>query len=219
MPNIGTQTRMSFKSRSRRVFRKKKMPLTRAQARAVKKIASNSGELKEKQLTITTASVGSGLNFAIGTALTANFAIAQGTDDDERIGDSLRIKDLCYKFNLTAGSTGGNTEPVRVVLYQCLDNVVTALLADTFSFWPNRQTADRSYKKLYDRIVYPIDGQNNESKFFDICIKGKKLVQVEFDDAATTISRGEIIMQIIPMNTGANVLKIEGLGRLRYHDS
>lgn len=192
------------------------MPLSRAQVKAVKKIAMTSSELKKKELVVAESSLGSNFTVSIG-GLGTSFSLAQGTDEDERIGETIKVKDLQFNLHISPGSTAGNQDPYRVIVYQLLDSNNSAIELDPFEFWPD-SNQDQKYKILYDKITNNTDNTNRESQFHRIRISGKSLKLVKFDDASTTCQEGQVAMTIVPLNTTANVLNKQVSARIRYYD-
>lgn len=211
--------RKPSKQYRKRAPKKMMRPFSRKQVKAIVKLAQHSGELKQKS------------DSEVMTSLVetnphlhdlGDFAIAQGTDNDERIGDKIRIKDLSYIVRLYPGSAGYDTtagHQYRICVIQELDNgsFGTASFPNPGEFWPNAESADVRYKILFNK-VYLLNPDDTNSKRHEFKIMGKKLRQVVFDDGVTTISQNNVKMAVIPLTTTANQLSVSTTARIRYYD-
>ncbi len=72
----------------------------------VMSVLNSATELKNKQDTELDASVTATAPFQHNMG---DFALAQGVDNDERIGDKIRLRDYSIKIRVIPGSAGYNT--------------------------------------------------------------------------------------------------------------
>lgn len=208
-------------SKRSRPIRRSRFPLSKRQVKAVKKIAQGQKEIKEVTQDYTDSSVvAANANVVALNTLYDN--IAQGTDDDERIGDKIYIKDLSVNMTLNSGTANGN---IRILAYQMLDDELdTAGLASFFTdingYWPDFQTTNSKYKILMDkRLVLNAASQPNKSIQFRFPAKRLPVKQIQYDDATTTFnSRGLVRIHVLTDNATASQMTYAASARLRYTD-
>lgn len=213
-------SRRNFKKKPRKQMKRfPRRPFSSKQVKAIVKLAQKSGELKQKSDIETMTSL---VETNPHLHDLGDFAISQGTDNDERIGDKIKIKDLSYIVRLYPGSVGYDTSAghqYRICCIQELDNgsFATASFPNPDEFWPNSETADVRYKLLYNKVVV-LNPDVKNSMRHEFRISGNKLKQVVFDDALATISQNNVKMAVIPLSTTANQLSVTTNARIRYYD-
>lgn len=220
MPSIGTQTKLSYNRKSKKFVsrRNKRMPFSKKQVKAIKKISELSSELKSKVITGNDASITQGSPYVV----TLNsFGIAQGTDNDERIGEDIRIKDLWYKIHLYGGSaglySGGHCYSLTVLQHDGNEALTASSQISPLEFFPSGQDSEENYKILFHK-VYTLNPSSVDNKYHSIKINGKKLRKVFFDDATTTVKRNSISIILKPLTSTVNRLEADWTGRLRWYD-
>ncbi len=140
--------------------------------------------------------------------LSSNLQLAQGTDDDERIGDLVAFKDITFQVGLQPGLAGlGNGVMARVKVVQYLEFELSSVVKEIepYEFYPNYQASDTKYRILFDR-TYALSANGRQAHYQTIRIPGSKLQPVEFDDAAATEAKGSIECSITTDTTTANEL-------------
>lgn len=209
------------KMRKRVVRKRARAPFSKRQAKAIIKLSKKSSELKMKEdLDNNDAS------FTATAPTTHNLsqlAIAQGTDNDERIGDKIKIKDLTYLLRIKPGSAGYDTtngHVYRIYAVQYLGSNTPASLdgINALDFFPNAETADVKYKILHNRI-YKINPDSQETKYHMVRLNGNKMKQIVFDDAATSVSQNNIKFNVVPLTTTVDQLQSDLSVKIRYYDN
>lgn len=221
----GGKMTLLFKGKSKRVrgkFRKsRRLPFSKKQVKAIKKIAEHSSELKFKEdLNNNDASV---TETAPTSHTLSSFSISQGTDNDERIGDKIKIKDLRYLLRVKPGSAGydttnGHIYRIRIIQFLSNDNPSSVSQLNPLEFNPPQEVADTTYKILYDRI-FTLNPDDTNTKYHSIMIKGSRLQEIVFDDASTTVSQNNITFNVVPLTTTVDQLQTDLSVKIRYYDN
>ncbi len=151
-----------------------------------------------------------------------DFGIVQGLDNDEHIGDKIRIKDYSIKIRMLPGSSGYDTtdgHTYRITAIQELGNqaLSSANIPGPLDFWPNAETADLKYKILFDK-TFRLNPDVDNNKYHTLRISGKNLKEIVFDDGASTVSQNNVRIFVKPINSTANKLKLNSVARIRYYD-
>lgn len=152
-----------------------------------------------------------------------DFGIAQGVDNDERVGDKLRIKDYSLKIRVFPGSAGYNTtegHTYRLTAIQKLGSAAfaTADIPGPLDFWPNAESVDVKYKILFDK-VFRLNPDVDNVKYYTIKLSGKRLQQIVFNDAASTVHKNDVVISLKPLTSTVNQLSLNCVARLRYYDN
>lgn len=209
---------MPYKKKLRRVKLKKRLPFSKKQAKAIIKLSHKSQELKQKLDTETDASVTASAPFHHDIG---DFALAEGTGQDERIGDNIKIKDLMFLIRVIPGSVGFNTttgHTYRLFVYQNYDDSsILAVMPGPLEFYPNPSIVNTSYKVLYNKVI-TLNPDNTNNKFHKIKIKGNMLKKVNFDIGASTITSNNVRCVLKPITDTANELQVVSSARIRYYD-
>lgn len=210
-----------FIKRTRRFKKKSKMPFTRRQAKAIKKLSVASSELKVKEDLAN--NLGSFTDSAPFQYSMNTMALAQGTDDDERIGDKIKVKNITYKLRIKPGSAGYNTTDghmYRVCAVQTYDAdaITAAVIPNPLENWPDYQTSNVKYKVLYNKVI-TLNPDVSNSKYHIINIQGKRLREIIFDNALTTLQTNHIDLFIKPLTTVNNQLQADYSVKLSYYDN
>lgn len=190
-----------------------KRPFSRKQVKAIRKIAEKSGELKSKQYNNTDNDLQSTFNMNTGA-----LSIAQGTDDDERIGDSIYLHKVQARFqvNTLVSST------LRLFAFQCLEEVAPSGVSTLKpnEFWPNIQVSGARYKVLYDRVIN-IDPDSKGSMLLKVDIPGKKLKikKIPFDEGAATMKNGQVLIYLTSTNTTASQITVDANLKAYWYDN
>lgn len=209
------------KNYNRRNKYNKKGMFSKKQVSAIRKIAQKSGELKFVEQTSTS----SGLY--TGGSQTIDFpTIAQGDDENQRIGDKIYIKDYQFRGTINSGTANGLIRIFAFQLDTTSDGQANPSALTNLSpndFWPNSESVDGPrYKILYDKM-YKVDPNNNPNQFFKFKISSNKLMnkQIEFSDdagAASDIIKGRIVVRLTTTNATATQITTDINSRVRYYD-
>lgn len=219
MPSIGTQTAVTYNRKSKRfVNRKKRMPFSKKQVKAIKKIAEHSSELKSKEVNGADVSITSPAPFAF----TLNsFNLAEGDGDDERIGTKISVKDICYKFRVGPGSAGlstlGHVYNINVIQHLGNETIGSSSQIGPLQFFQKANDTDEKYKILYHKTV-TLQPSSQNNKFHNIKIKGKLLNQILFDVGTTTCQLNNVSLIVKPYTSVANELRLDYIARIRWYD-
>lgn len=146
-----SRARTAMVFRRRRTFRKRKVPRMRGRAaKAVRKVVK-----KEISKTVETKYVNVNVVSSVTTTPVISFlnTVAQGTTDQTRVGDVIKITSIWMRFLLTVGDT---IQFVRLILFQWHPGttpVAGDILQDTSNPTnsPYNVDAKPSYRILWDR--------------------------------------------------------------------
>lgn len=153
--------------------------------------------------------------------LSSNLQLAQGTDDDERLGDLVAFKDLTFMVGLQPGSAGlGNGVMARVKVIQYLESELSSAVKETepYEFYPTYQASDTKYRILFDK-TFALSNNGRQAVYQSIRIAGNRMIPVEFDDGAITEAKGSIECSITTDTTTANELSGSISLRGRWYNS
>jgi len=228
-----------FKKRGRRVFKRngrgRHMPLRKAQAKAVRHIASRvvNRRIETKRIQYTNSFVssngitGTGYIVDLVTSLNAAAGLAQGTQENERVGDVIHCRGIRLRMSIANHPYNSDTTyqqlknkiGVRIMVVGTKDATATRgdiLENDSF---PAIQAPDTDkVKVLYDRFRYlhteytgALAGSNSMQTFFDhsIWVPGAKIGwrgKLQFvDNSATDLKGYRYYLAIFPSapNDGA----------------
>lgn len=198
----------------------KKMPFSRKQAKAIKKLAEQSGELKSKVDSNSTSSLTSAAAFTHGLQ---DIIPAAGTGLDQRIGDQFTIKDIDYRISLASGTANGL---IRCVIYQQLGVETGEPSLGVAGFWPSLDTGSGSsftdegkYKVLMDKM-YTLNSVSRPNLFIRHKVKAKDLLvkAPQVNSAGTDFLKGKLQLQIYTSNATASQMVVSSNMRLRWYD-
>lgn len=202
---------------ARRKYRKRRKS-SKSFAKKVMAVVNKKQELKTKQSSGSDASLIATSGFVQEMNETA---VAQGLDDDERVGDNLNLKYIHFKAAVSSGSANGL---VRCFVIQDLENAspngIGATLPLPNDFFPNQQVANARYQILYDRTV-EIDAANRPNYLFNIRIPASKLKikKIHYDDGATTLSGGgNVRLFMTTLNTTASQMTVDSNLKMAWYD-
>lgn len=199
--------------------KKRKSTFSKKQKSEIKKIAEKSGELKTKQMNDTDTSLIASSGFT-GPNI-QDLAIAQGLDDDERIGDMVQIQKVQWRLSINTGTASGL---VRVFAIQNLDDVdptgINHQSPSPIGFFPSLQTSIHRYQKLYDR-TYSLDPSYKSNLLLNINVPGSKLriKKVQFDDASTNVVSGNVRIFVSTDNTDASQMTANCQMKVYWYDN
>lgn len=202
------------KKRSYKPKRRKNLPFTKKQVKAVRKIAQTSNEVKytDESFNSTNIYAGNGLQVNLS-------AIPQGDGNSNREGDSVRPQSITLRAMLESSST--TPALIRCYAIQQLSGTtptsINAISPD--NFFPTMDVADEPYKVLYDRVL-SVNPNGGEKKLFRIKIPYNKLKKIHYEKGTSTTSYGDIKFYFVPdasVSTG-NGIEVDGNLRLRYTD-
>lgn len=182
-----------WRAKPRKQMRRKRMPLSKAQAKAVRKIANTSGEIKKVETNNDDTDIYSGASSSIDVGLTN---IIQGDGDSQRIGDKLNIKKLLIRGVLDAKSSQSALCRLYIIqaLFDTTGSGLTTIKPD--EFFPDSEAVGGRYKVLYDKIM-TVNPNGNEKKFFKVSLNGNKFAPVKYDAAATSINYGRVFCSLL----------------------
>ncbi len=192
--------------------------LNRKEKKQVRALVRQPKELKHKQTTDTDSSLtaASGFNLEIGS-----LAVAQGLDNDERIGDNIEMKYVHFKCAVNSGTADGL---VRAFVIQDLENVSPTGIGINFplpnDFYPDQQVANAKYKILFDSMI-KLSAASNPNHLFNIRIPAKKMVikKLHYDDAGSTLSGGgNVRLFLTTLNTTASQITVDCNVKMAYYD-
>lgn len=195
--------------------RRRRLPFTKRQAKAIKKLAVSTTELKEYTTSFSDASV---VQKNIQLFTYAN--IVQGDGDGERIGDEINVRDLDIRFSMKSGTA--SCVGIIYIIEQLgdEDNFYTDFntnFTDINTYLPNYQTAGERYKVHVAR-KFSINSVNMPDRQFRFKIKP---IIKKINYPATTglpHDKGKLFMLIATNNSTATQITLEGNYRYRYYD-
>lgn len=219
------QTKKNNKFMRRR--KRSKLPFTKKQAKAIKKLASMSGEVK---LVEATDVLDKSVEITDGTPFVWSdimpLGIAEGTGEEQRIGDEIMLQSYHMNFRFIGGAS--SEVDLRLIAVYFPDSDGSGFEAlytnDILSFHPRKEQTDIRYKVLYDRLYNGVvmsgsvanDGKDLSTNHkLSLKVKGLK---VQYDSSATTINRGNIKFIILTDTNGFSASDIEAVGVLRWRD-
>ncbi len=194
-----------------------KKPFSKAQVKQIKKISETSGERKfiDQSESDTSIVASASFNMVIGMP-------AQGLDNDDRIGDKIRLASIRFKGNLklSASATEGATIRMLVLRVPSTNVDGTAPIADFTGLKPNDflplQTP-YSYKVLKDFTINIGVGAIN-SKLVKISLMDKDVVT--FDGTGVNdISNHKYYFLGLTDHATINELSMLANTRLTYYDN
>lgn len=228
-------SRMSLNSRfsklkkpiyKRRYKKRSKLPFTKRQAKAIKKLAISSGETKLIQVSDTldtSAEITNGTPFVWADIMP--LGIAEGTGEEQRIGDEIVLQSFHMNYRLVGGVVPSCDYRLIAVYFPDSDgNGFEALYTnDILSFHPRKEQTDIKYKILFDKTYsgktsFDTDahGDISVNKKLNLRVKGLK---VQYDSSATTINRGNIkVIILTDTSSGFNSSDYQALAVLRWKD-
>ncbi len=195
-------------------FRRSNPPLSRRQAKAVRKIAQTSGEMKSSQQSLDSTSLD-------GTAsLQVLSQIIQGDGEGQRIGDSIKIARMVWRGVLDAALDEAAVVRLLVIQTQFPSTGTGFTSISPKDFMPNSETVGGKYKILADKIVSVSDTGANQKRFFKISVPGSKMKTANYDAAATTLADGNLMVFAHADDlVSANHLILNSEVKVLYHDS
>ncbi len=218
----------SFKGFKRSRVSKKK-GLNRLEKKQVKNIIDSKMETKLVQVADvmdTSAEITLGTAFVWADIMP--LGIAEGTGEEQRIGDEITLQSYHLRYFVNDDAT--QAVSFRMIAVYFPDSDGAGFEAhyngnDMLAFHPRKEETDLRYKILYDRLhiakyLSTTDGEFRSS-FKDIKLKVKGL-KVQYDSSAVTINRGAIKILLItqPGNNTmlAHTADLSALSVLRYKD-
>lgn len=198
--------------------RKKRLPLSRNQVKAVRKIALQSQELKY----IDSSALQGSTNIFSGTAnIVSNFfdGIDQGDDNGNREGDSIQVKSFKLRFH--AKMDGTERALLRVLCIQTRGQTAPSTLTGTstapspLEFLPKMDSEDEPYRVLYDKVL-ALNEDGSSGKYFTVDLAKKKgfIRKIQYENnATTTVNSGKVYVMLI---ASTNISTGEGLS-CNYH--
>ncbi len=159
---------------------------------------------------------------AAHTLSLSSFAIAQGTDNDERLGDKIRVKDMNYLIKLFPGFAGipatGLLARVKVLQYKDASEPSSVSDINPMEFYPGLQTAQTGYKILFDRVFKMTPDGNNEMHYLKVRVDGKRLMHPQYNEGASTVQLRDVECVVTTDTATINQLSSEISGRIRWYD-
>lgn len=145
-----------------------------------------------------------------------NFAIAEGTGENERIGDELDL----LSMNVSVLMDGSTYFYRMVVVYFPDNDGVGWETGLTYgSFLPKKEDVDFRYKVLLDRNFdtnASTGGTIKRSYKLKIPVKG---LRIQYDAGATTINRGAVRCILLTDSSVAGFgTDLKAIARIRYKD-
>lgn len=166
----------------KRRYRKSK----RVSKKTIKQMVRNELSLYKETKYFDYSQTSPSITNATGTAIIPSFQIAQGTGDQNRIGDKIMVKGMKYIYNLNA--TVSASVRLICVLITPYSTAINSQVSTDFNaigltgFYP-RDINGYKYKILYDKMIN-IDPDKNGSITFQKYIKLNR--KLNFKDATTT---------------------------------
>lgn len=198
---------------------KKRLPFSRKQASAIKKIALKSGEKKVFEMAQTTPSLTNASPVKIDIA--TNFRVAQGDDDGQRDGNQITMKNLKLKLQLL-GPTSSNL--YRLYVIQWLDKSEPSGITNiqAHDFLPRLESADRPYQVLMDRTFKYFSEGIAQYQIHNVNVpmgklKIKRLSYEDSDTLGSLITKGNIAVYMTSVSGVSTSTTING--RLSYYDN
>ena len=143
----------------------------------------------------------------------------QGDGDGQRVGDTIKVDKLTWRGYIHCDGT----EPVlaRLLAVQVespsTGSGFTSIRPD--DFLPDMEAVNTRYKVLADKILN-VSPNGKEKAFFKISVKGNSLKSSEYDAAATTLARGNIMLFVATDETVATgQCELFSNCKVFYHDS
>ncbi len=203
-----------------RRFRKKKVSLNKRIANIISKKTETKIVQRSDTLDVS-AEISNGTPFSWADVF--NFAIPEGTGEDERIGDELELQSLIVSLSHEGGAADISEYRMLVVYFPTNDGAGFETGLVPHSLLPKKEDVDFPYKVLLDKKQYHSyttlnsqSGSNNmKLRKYNIPVKGLK---VQYDSGATTINRGSIKCFLLTNSQGNNSSDIKAIARIRYKD-
>lgn len=213
-----------YRGKSKKRFTKRRrLPFSRNQTKAIRKIAQKSGEKKVFEMAEDTTAFST---VAKQLDIATDFRVAHGDDSNQRDGNSIRLSNLHWRVQLDSPSTTSDVYQVLVVQFLEKEEPVGLTALKPHDLLPRLETAEYKYKVLYKRMIHinPGGGSSNLSKYkvFDIKIPAKRLPikTISYEDGDTLgslINSGNIKLYINNISNVSTSVVING--RLTYYDS
>lgn len=224
--NSFVKSKTGKKPRMKRRY-KGRLPFSKKQVSAIKKIAVQSGETK---IFTTTDALDTSVEVSLGTTFDWTGAVpllvVEGTGEEQRIGDEITLQS--YNFRMKFNSNVSGNVNMRLLCVYFPDNDGTgfaSLMTDGVNSPLPRKEAfgSGSYKVLMDRyfcgIPNPASTGKVISQYYNLYIPVKGL-KVQYDSSATTRNRGNIKMFMLTDSDVDSLMTqdIDTISILRYKD-
>lgn len=200
MPKPLYYTRKNLKGKSR-YLKKSRMPLSRAQARAVKKIANSSGEVKYLDIAVSPINP---YDSNAADMMDGVLGLSQGDTKSTREGDNVFFRSLSWNGRILNNETTSRT--LRFLVFQTMGKTIpTGLPLDNCELHlPRLDTSDIRYKVLIDRFINlsPL-GQPGDQKVFKFKVNKVPIKKITYEAGSSTITSGNIYAYLINQNGSA----------------
>lgn len=206
--------------------RKARMPLSKTQVKAVRKIANKQinriAELKYKDSLATQQS----MSYDSPTVSALTFP-SQGDGNTSRDGDSIYLKSSQLRFYVERNSVSGSDGTWRVMVVQWLENSGTAptlsdILQDTSQYDSIHSPYLINGKKEF-RVLYDAKGSVSENNGPDHTFRTANLKprvrKIQFDAAAVTCVGQLYVIYLSNQAAAGNTPSIYWYARHRYLDN
>lgn len=213
-----------YRAKPKRKFRNKRLPFSRRQVKAVRRIATSTSESKYVDNSDSHSSMVASDNGLVGFIMPFSndglLNISQGDGVSNRDGNSVFIKGIKLKGILKAVSSGAHH--LRIMLIRVPDQLETSNddrytdfnAMDVSSLYP-RDT--KPYKILWDK-TYSIDSNNYPLQLINKYVKINKKVHYE-DGTGSNVSRGQIALAFYTDNTTASAISLSLNSRTYFKDA
>lgn len=207
-----------WKVKPRKVVRRRRMPFNKKQLKAIKKIANHSGEIKYKDATASSINPFSG---SPATLLSTWLNLAQGVDNDERVGDSVRLRNILLRLKVKNNTT--SSKYLRFLVIQVRGDTAPSNMPPNQSepFLPKAENVGEPYRKLVDKKIMLSSTAGGIDKVL-LSFNIKKFLSpiIKFDDAATTVNQGQIYFYLIAdTDTSTGNISATLYSRTNYYDA
>lgn len=199
----------------------RRMPFSKKQVKVIKKLALQTGEVKEISNSSTFSSI------VKTSALTGvmNTTIPQGDGEGQRIGDEITYKDIRFSCTFNSGTASGL---LRVIAVQRLDNSTNgnpfqglSNPGDINNPYPTLEEAGGRYKilKVWNSSVSSA-GKKDTMCVMNIPYKSLPIKKLTYDPTLSTLSTnaGVVYFVVLTNNTTASQLTGSYEIRTRYYD-
>lgn len=148
---------------------------------------------------------------------------SQGIGATQRIGDSIKMKDLVIRGEWTRNTAGLTSESCRLIIFVDKDNDTTTgadflQTTGTYGSVYSEKNENNRYKTktLYDR-TFDVNNYNRQTNKFKIVLK-KLNHHVHFQAGTTTVKNNEIKMLLITQSP-TNGSEFTYISRFSYVDN
>jgi len=194
--------------RKRRFKRRRRMPIVKL----IKKVIKAQAEHKHIEFDVQETSLVAVSPFTVGMNI-----IGTGTTVHSRIGNDINVSSVKFRYELFL-LDASETFSVRVYAIQFLDDILPETLPNVGELFPTLDDAKHPYRILYDR-THQFGLGVNQNIFRTVKIKGRKLIELKYEDGAgTTPLQGNLFLTFVTNNILGSMMSVQVHGRTTFID-